>query len=237
MANVLLLVAEPDRREFLAGELAADMHSAVVACSRGEAVLASQTQLVDVAIVGLALPDHAALRLIREIRAAEHPDLRADLPILAMLAPDGDELQVLRAFEVGADDVTPPETSYAELRCRLASLLRRSHGGGGSARRRRLGSLQLDIPARQATVGDTRVELSKLEFELLSVLTTQPTKVFPKAELLRDIWGMPQGVTTRTLDSHACRLRRKLADAGAHGLVATCRGYGYALMAAGSSAT
>lgn len=75
------------------------------------------------------------------------------------------------------------------------------------------------MAARTVSIGEKPVELSKLEFDLLLTLSGEPKRVFTKRELWRDVWGMPDGVTTRTLDSHACRLRRKLVDAGAAGFV------------------
>lgn len=94
---------------------------------------------------------------------------------------------------------------------------------------RKLGPLEIDPAARTASVNGTDVVLAKKEFALLSVLATAPHRVFSKAELLRAIWGLESTTNTRTLDSHASRLRNKLRSAGAEALVVNCWGVGYRL--------
>lgn len=94
---------------------------------------------------------------------------------------------------------------------------------------RRLGPLEIDPAARRATVHGAEVELAKKEFALLLILATAPERVFGKDELLRAIWGLDAKTRTRTLDSHASRLRGKLRGAGAGALVINCRGVGYRL--------
>ncbi len=92
-----------------------------------------------------------------------------------------------------------------------------------------MGELEIDPPARLARLRGGTVELSQKEFALLRVLAAEPTRVFTKAELLRTIWGFRSMGTTRTLDSHACRLRHKL---GVHGdrFVVNVWGVGYRLI-------
>lgn len=91
------------------------------------------------------------------------------------------------------------------------------------------GLLVVDPESRTASVGETRVQLSIKEFTLLSVLAAQPLRVFTKAELLSTVWGHTGTAKTRTLESHASRLRNKLAAAGAEGMIITCWGVGYRL--------
>jgi DNA-binding response OmpR family regulator len=81
-------------------------------------------------------------------------------------------------------------------------------------------------------VAGNRLPLSKLEFDLLLHLASAPTRVFGKQELLRDVWGYRAQGKTRSVDAHACRLRKKLALAGAPHLVVNVRGVGYRLSAA-----
>jgi len=94
---------------------------------------------------------------------------------------------------------------------------------------RKLGPLEIDPAARTASVNGTGVVLAKKEFALLSILATAPDRVFSKAELLRAVWGLESTTNTRTLDSHASRLRNKLRSAGAEALVVNCWGVGYRL--------
>jgi DNA-binding response OmpR family regulator len=134
----------------------------------------------------------------------------------------------LRGFERGADDFVIKPFSYAELRWRIVAVLRRTSERRGRGRLR-VGALELDPTAREVRLRGRPVPLSQKEFALLRALAAEPTRVWTKAELLRDVWGFRSLGTTRTLDSHACRLRHKLA---AHGdrFVINVWGVGYRLV-------
>jgi DNA-binding response OmpR family regulator len=110
----------------------------------------------------------------------------------------------------------------------VQALLRR---GPVAARvgRVRVGELELDPVAREVRLRGALVELSLKEFALLRALAADPTRVFTKEELLRDVWGFRSLGTTRTLDSHACRLRRKLGADGDR-FVVNVWGVGYRLL-------
>ncbi len=118
--------------------------------------------------------------------------------------------------------------SYPELRARVGALLRRTQRRPGMGRLR-VGSLEVDPPSREVVVRGERVELSQKEFALLRTLASEPTRVYTKDELLRNVWGFRSRGQTRTLDSHACRLRQKL---GRHGdrYVVNVWGVGYRLV-------
>ena len=93
----------------------------------------------------------------------------------------------------------------------------------------RVGLLAFDPATREVRVGDREIELANKEFELLRALAAEPERVFTKEELLRDVWGFESAGRTRTLDSHASRLRRKLdPDRGTY--VINCWGVGYRLI-------
>jgi DNA-binding response OmpR family regulator len=93
----------------------------------------------------------------------------------------------------------------------------------------RVGTLEVDPAARTVLLSGRRVELSQREFALLRTLATDPTRVFTKDELLRNVWGYRALGSTRTLDSHACRLRQKLARDGER-FVVNVWGVGYRLV-------
>jgi DNA-binding response OmpR family regulator len=187
----------------------------------------------DLAIVDLKLPDGSGLELVRRVRAADGVG-RFDpaLPFIVLSGRDG-ELDRLRGFENGADDYVVKPFAYGELRLRLLAVLRRTRARVNRGRVR-VGSLELDPAARRATVRGERVDLAAKEFALLRTLASAPTRVFTKEELLRDVWGFRSLGSTRTLDSHACRLRQKLR---AHGdaFVVNVWGVGYRLVDGPSS--
>ncbi|HEX5983888.1 MAG TPA: winged helix-turn-helix domain-containing protein [Solirubrobacterales bacterium] len=92
-----------------------------------------------------------------------------------------------------------------------------------------LGALMVDPAGRRVTVSGHEVTLARKEFALLLVLAAQPDRVFSKEELLATVWGHTGLTHTRTLDSHASRLRRRLHAGGAPGLIVNTRGIGYRL--------
>jgi DNA-binding response OmpR family regulator len=96
-------------------------------------------------------------------------------------------------------------------------------------RRLVVGALVVDRDARRALHAGRELRVSRLEFDLLAHLAAEPTRVFTKCELLREVWGFKAMGNTRTVDAHACRLRRKLARAGAPHLIHNTRGVGYRL--------
>jgi DNA-binding response OmpR family regulator len=91
-----------------------------------------------------------------------------------------------------------------------------------------VGELRIDPVSREVTLGEHRIELSAKEFALLRMLASQPGRVFTKEELLRDVWGFKLMGSTRTLDSHASRLRRKLTPSGRRWVI-NVWGVGYRL--------
>jgi DNA-binding response OmpR family regulator len=226
-----ILVVEDDAatRTFLADNLTADGYELLVAGSAREGLRLLETRFPDLALVDVGLPDQSGLELLRRVRAADGVASRVDpgTPFVLITGRAG-ELDRVRGFERGADDYVCKPFSYPELRGRVAALLRRAEQRprGG---RFRVGELEVDPGARTCRLRGDLVELSQKEFGLVRTLAAEPTRVFTKDELLRTIWGFRYAGTTRTLDSHACRLRRKL---GVHGdrFVVNVWGVGYRLV-------
>ena len=226
-----ILVVEDDdaTRTFLGDNLTADGHEVLVADTARDGLRLLEYKYPDLAIVDLILPDADGLELIARVRAADGvaTRLNPDTPLLVLSGRAG-ELDRLRGFDRGADDYMVKPFSYPELRARIAALLWRAD------RRRRLGrlrvgGLEVDPPSREVTLAGQRVELSQKEFALLRTLASEPTRVFTKEELLRTVWGYRAIGSTRTLDSHACRLRRKLGADGDR-FVVNVWGVGYRLI-------
>ncbi len=229
-ASTILLVEDDDAtRAFLADNLAADGYDVLVADCARDGLRLLETKFPDLALIDVGLPDGSGLDLVRRVREADGVASRVDpqLPIL-MLSGRRGELDRIRGFEHGCDDYVVKPFSYAELRARVAALLRRGHRRP-SMGRIRVGTLELDPPSREVTVRGERVDLSQKEFALLRVLAAEPARVFTKEELLRGVWGFRSLGATRTLDSHACRLRQKLARSGDR-YVVNVWGVGYRLV-------
>ncbi|HWK27639.1 MAG TPA: response regulator transcription factor [Solirubrobacter sp.] len=226
---LLLVEDDPLARTFLADNLTADGYEMLVAGTLDDALRALEGGRPDLAIVDLRLPDGTGLELVRRVRAADGiaSKLDPDLPLM-MISGSGGELDRVRGFERGLDDYLVKPFSYPEFRLRVAAILRRSRL---RAQRGilRVGELVIDPTERRATLRGHRVPLAAKEFALLRALAASPTRVFSKDELLRDVWGYRTYAATRTLDSHACRLRRKLRAQG-DPFVVNVWGVGYCLV-------
>ncbi len=226
-----ILVVEDDSltRTFLADNLTADGYNLLEAGSLSEAARLVQSAYPDVAIVDLGLPDGDGLELLRFVREADRAVGRID-PELPMLVLSGrtSELDRLRGFERGCDDYLLKPFSYQELRARIAALLRRTRHRPGLGRLK-VGSLEIDPLSRRAWLRGEPLSLSKKEFALLRALASEPTKVFTREDLLRGVWGFRTLGATRTLDSHAYRLRRKV-NTGGDRYIINVWGVGYRLI-------
>ena len=137
------------------------------------------------------------------------------------------------ATSIGAKRVRPCDAvgkpfSYPELLARLKSVLGRC-GPRARTGRIRAGELEIDPRTQLVTLRGRPVEMPQKEFALLRTLASEPTRVWTKEELLRGVWGFRSMGNTRTLDSHACRLRRRLGEEGDRYIV-NVWGVGYRLV-------
>lgn len=231
-ATILVVEDHRTTRTFLADNLSADGYEVIEAEGMAEARHLLSATFPDLAIVDLGLPDGDGLELLAHVRAADRiaGRLDPDLPLL-VLSGRVSELDRLRGFDRGADDYILKPFSYHELSARVRALLRRTARRPGAGRMR-VGSLELDPLSRQVWVGGEAVSLSKKEFALLRALAGEPTRVFTREELLRGVWGFMAMGHTRTLDSHAFRLRQKLNRTGDR-FVINVWGIGYRLVDGG----
>jgi DNA-binding response OmpR family regulator len=226
-APVLLLYGDEYANLALADELALDGYEVRRASDPVTLRAACHTREIDVLILAQAARQGCGLEVLRQLRAgAFAPQVEPGLRALWM-SPNGKLRDVLRGFEAGADDVIRTPYAYPEFRARVQALARRDLNRAPDVIDFR--ELRIDTTAYEVTFGDTRVGLCRLEYELLVHLAREPTRVHTKDELLREVWGIHTAVMTRTLDSHASRLRCALARAGAAGWVPVTRGVGYRL--------
>jgi DNA-binding response OmpR family regulator len=228
-ATVLLVEDDEPTATFLADNLLADGFDPVVARGMAEALTRLEREPPDLAVVDVGLPDGSGLDLLRRVREADGIVSRLDpaLPVV-LLSGRGTELDRLRGFERGCDDYVVKPFSYRELLGRVEAVLRRT-GAGRRPGRTRVGPLEIDVASRTAFLRGRPLDLSHKEFQLLRVLAADPTRVATKQELLRAVWGHRAVGVTRTLDSHACRLRAKLARDGDR-FVVNVWGVGYRLV-------
>jgi DNA-binding response OmpR family regulator len=226
--SLLLLEDDEATAGFLADNLRADGFRVVTAIGAREGWSALELRQPDLLLLDLGLPDGSGLELLDRLRAADGLVSRVD-PNLPVIVVSGrtSELDRVRGLARGADDYVGKPFSYPELVARIRAVLQRADGRSERGALR-VGELAIDPLTRSVSLAGEPVQLSAKEFSLLHMLATEPTRVFLKAHLLRDVWGYRVPGATRTLDAHACRLRRKLSGS-ARPFVITVRGVGYRL--------
>ena len=226
--RLLLLEDDEATAAFLADNLSADGFRVLAAAGVGEGWRALELRDPDLVLLDLGLADGNGLELLDRLRAADGLASRVD-PLLPVIVVSGraSEVDRVRGLARGADDYLAKPFSYPELVARIHAVLKRADG----RRERgavRVGELAIDPLTRSVSLAGEPVALSNKEFSLLQKLASDPTRVFMKQDLLREIWGYTVPVATRTLDAHACRLRRKL-DGTPRRFVIAVRGVGYRL--------
>jgi DNA-binding response OmpR family regulator len=225
-----LLVVEDDEvlASFLSENLSADGYRVATAGGAGEGLRALEVRQPQLVILDLVLEDGSGLALLDRVRASDGLSSRIDpdVPVIVLSGRSGDADRV-RSFARGADDHLPKPFLYGELLARIRALLRRTRGRPQRGVLR-VGELVVDPATRTVRLSDRAVHLAAKEFALLQALAEDPTRVFGKDELLRDVWGFRSPGNTRTLDAHACRLRKKLRPS-ARRWVVNVRGVGYRL--------
>jgi DNA-binding response OmpR family regulator len=222
--TLLIAAADAKQREFLADQLMADGNAVDTADTTDNAIAKLSAHAIDVALMADLEGVAATTTLVREIRAHRYHRIHCDQPIITF--GGSDELSALRAYEAGSDHHLPCGTAYVVVRAAIDAVVRLALRDTLS-RHLQVGDLHIDTVARSADINGTPVRLSRLEFDLLAKLASDPTKVFTKAELTQAIWR--DSTSLRTLDSHACRLRKRLAEYGAK-LVTNRWGVGYVLV-------
>jgi DNA-binding response OmpR family regulator len=191
----------------------------VVKCSTGlggiEAVQEQRPRLV---VLDVGLPDIDGLEVCKRIRQT------SQLPVIFLTARDGEVDRVL-GLELGGDDYLTKPFSPAELVARVKAVLRRADGGP-PPEVVQAGEVTIDTGRREVLMGDTAVDLTTKEFDLLRFLAERPGLALSRQQILDGVWGYDWFGDARTVDVHIAQVRKKLGDAIA---ITTVRGIGYRL--------
>ncbi len=190
----------------------------------------------DVILLDLVLPDMEGYDVVRRMRSA-----RIDTPVIAQCASARPQARV-KAFSMGADDVISKPYDHAELFARMQAIMRRSKGY--SQPKLRCGSLELSLDSREVSVDGQPVHLTGKEYAILELLVLRRGMVLTKEVFLNHLYGGMDEPEMKIIDVFICKLRKKLADAGAPNVIGTVWGRGYMvrdaashpMLAAGASA-
>lgn len=225
---ILVIDSDPAISGVIVDQLIQDGFTALHGQGAGHARSLARHRRLDAVVLGDLESPREALDLLSEIRhsSGEGSPWDATTPVIVVSART-EELDLARAFATGADDFMARPARYTELRARLQAVLRRVQSDQRTQRRIRIGPLEINTVAHTVSVGGQQIELRRREYELLVHLASEPERVFTKTELLRSVWSFQAPGCTRTVDSHASRLRRKLDVDGSGRWVINVWGVGY----------
>lgn len=146
---------------------------------------------------------------------------------IIMLTAKGDESDVIRGLDVGADDYVKKPFSTKELVSRITAVIRRLSDAGTVDELVSAGEITIDSQQHRVLINGNNVDFSPTEFRLLRFLLTHPDRVFARDQLLDNVWGDQVYVEDRTVDVHIRRLRKVLQPHQCDTYINTVRGVGY----------
>jgi DNA-binding response OmpR family regulator len=174
---------------------------------------------VDLVLLDVRLPDIDGFAVCRELRT------RSDVPII-MVTAKGEEIDRVVGLELGADDYVVKPFGLRELVARIRAVSRRTSTRPEARETLVAGELEVDVPARRATIAGRELQLTLKEFDLLALLASEPGDVVDRQRILREVWDTTWYGSSKTVDVHVAALRKKLGDPT---LIETVRGIGLRL--------
>jgi two-component system, OmpR family, response regulator RegX3 len=219
--RILLVEADVKCREELTVALKGEGLDTVTV-DRGLSAL-DEVHGVDLVLLDLSLPDIDGFEVCRRIRAG------SGVPII-IVSGRSDEFDHVLGLKMGADDYVVKPCRVRELIARIEAVMRRARSAYPENARnsvRELGVLRLDLRLRRVMVNGEQVALTRKEFGLLALLTSEPGRIFAREEIMTEVWGHTGAGDTRTLGVHMAGLRKKL---GVPDLIETVRGVGFAFV-------
>jgi two-component system phosphate regulon response regulator PhoB len=225
MGKILVIDDEADLLEVVDFNLTQAGHQVITATDGEAGIELARRHQPDLVLLDLMLPKLPGTEVCRALK--RDPATRS-MPVLILTAR-GEEIDRVVGFELGADDYVCKPFSVRELLLRVSAILKRVQQPAEAKDKHQqeiqFGTLLVDPEAHRAWVEGEEVELSALEFRLLTTLYERRNRVQSRAALLDKVWGITSEVTTRTVDTHVKRLREKLR--GARNYIETVRGVGY----------
>jgi two-component system, OmpR family, alkaline phosphatase synthesis response regulator PhoP len=206
--RVLIVEDEEGLLDGLAHNFRYEGYEVLTARNGQEGLRAALKQKPDVVLLDIMLPEKDGFTVLKELRQRHR-----DIPVLVMTARNF-EADVLKGFDLGADDYVTKPFGIKELIARVKRLVQRGPAGGPAPGPTiyKFGDVEVRFEPREVHKVDKQVALSFKEFELLKYLIEHRGRTVSREELLEEIWGVDEelGVTTRTVDTHVSNLRSKL---------------------------
>ncbi len=221
MTQILVVEDERDIAEVLEYNLTRAGYEVIAAACGNDGLKLARSRKPDLVLLDLMLPDISGTEVCRALK--DDPGTRS-MPVI-MVSARGEEIDRVVGFELGVEDYVTKPFSIRELLLRIKAVLRRQAPKTESGQFLNFGELRIDLGAHRVWVNTEEVDLTAIEFKLLTTLHERQNRVQSRAALLDHVWGMDTKVTTRTVDAHVKRLRQKLG--AARDYVETVRGVGY----------
>ena len=223
-ASILLVIGDDEERFHLRRALSGEGWRVIPAGTGAQAREMAVRQGFEVAVVDNRLPDERGFQVISAVQGP-------GVSTVALLR-DEDTMDRIIGIELGADYYMRSPVNPRELVARVKQILRkRDRVGGEPTGRLYVGDLEIDPDLVEVRKGGREVQLSPREFKLLYTLAKSPGRVFPRASLLRQVWGEDEYIDERTVNVYVQRLRAKLGDnTDKPRLIETVRGFGYRLV-------
>lgn len=229
--RVLLVEDEPSLVLTLGDRLRAEGCDVRIATDGDQAIARVLEGGLDLVILDVMLPGKDGFEVCRTLRARE-----IAIPIL-MLTARGTVTDRVVGLKLGADDYLTKPFETVELLARIEALLRRAGAAGSVGGRFRFGDVEIDSRSGQVTRDGRCLDLSALEFKLLSYFIEHRGRLLTRDELLDRVWGYEATPVTRTVDVHVASLRQKVEeDPGRPRFIETVRGRGYRFVMLGNHA-
>lgn len=206
--RILVVEDTEDLAEGIRHNLEVEGYAVRIAATGPDALRAVGDDPPDLMILDLMLPGKDGFQVLKEVRQAGHR-----FPVLILTAR-GAEVDKVRGFRLDADQYVTKPFGLLELLERVRSLLRRREPAlrPEPAAPVSFADIEIDAAARTVTKHGRRVTVTPRAFDLLLALIAQEGRVLSRQQLLREVWGYLDAVTTRTVDSHISELRQKLED-------------------------
>ncbi len=217
--RILLVDDEPDILEFVSYNLRKENYEVITASNGEEGLKIAKKENPHLILLDVMMPGMDGIETCDQIRNT--PELNETL--IAFLTARGEDYSQVAGFDAGADDYITKPIKPKVLVSRIKALLRRYGQSQKSSSIQEFGNLTIDLDKYQVRYKDKKLDLPRKEFELLSLLTSRPGKVFHRDEILDKIWGNEVVVGGRTIDVHIRKLREKIGDK----YIKTVKGVGY----------
>lgn len=221
--KILVADDDPDLLDLVAYALGQAGYLVVKAGDGNAALSRFESEAPDLVILDINMPGQSGFDVCAAIRG------RSSAPVM-MLTARGEEQDLVRALDLGADDYLTKPFAPKELSARIRALLRRIRPPQPGHQKLNFGDLELIPDEGKVTLAKKEVHLTKTEFRLLCELASNPGRVFSREALLDKVWGYGYFGDGRLVDVHIRRLRTKIeADPANPRHVVTVRGLGYRL--------